>query len=124
MPADPKLDEDRIANALSNPTVVLTPNGIRSLMSLVLMACYDRKVEREFMAEMIDVTAEVGILLSRMESGAKMRAAFSILKPGMEPTEIDEELQGLMRTWNAQRARVAMKFALLRQCPTTFDTIS
>ena len=124
MPADPLLNEQRILETLNNWQLLLTPNSVRSLCALVLMACYDRKVTREFMAEMIDRNQEIGITMSELEGAAKLRGAMRLLRPNVEPKEIDEKIANLCGQWRRQRQIMADKFALVTQCPTTVDRLS
>jgi hypothetical protein len=123
MAADPKLDEAMIARMLTNE-FLLSPQGVRSLLSMVLLACYDRKVEREFMADMIGRADDVHILLSQMESGSKMRAMLTALQPETKTDAIDDELKKLGMEWQRKREGLAAKFSEVRQCPTTRDTIN
>lgn len=107
-------------------------------MSLMLMACYDRKVTREFMADMIDRAAMMNICLSGLEAEARLylyrKGATPATKPArgkktacQPPREIpvtSPEIEQLSKAFNAMRKTMADKFALVTQCPTSENTIS
>lgn len=98
-------------------------------MSLVLLACYDRKVKREFMAEMIDRAAMMDICLSGLECAVRLQMAAA--KPPKKGSKVlaevpvkSPEIEQLTKSFNTQRKALADKFALVTQCPTGENTIS
>jgi len=121
----PKLNEVGIHATLAAEDYFLTPNGMRSVCSLVLLACYDRKVEREFMADIIDQVTNISICLSDLECGSKMaHALVSVVDPKRDTAEHTAKLEGIARELGAKRKRLAEKFALVCQCHTGNDTLS
>lgn len=124
MPADPKLNEKKILHVLRDKDVPITPNGMRSMASLVLLCCYDRKVKREFMAEMLDLTAETYILLARLETAMTVRVLYNAIKPEATTEKMDEQIHELANGVCAKRALFADKFFLVTECPTLADKIS
>ncbi len=124
MPADPKLNESRILEALANDELMLTPNGARSLFSLVLLACYDRKVERDFMADMIDKCAEAEQTVADLECAGRMYTVLYTIEPEGTPANLNEEVERLSRLWISRRKALAEKFSLVCQCPTTLDRVN
>jgi hypothetical protein len=124
MPADPRFNEQAILGTLRNADLVLTPNDVRSLLSLVLMATYDRKVEREFMAEMIDVAACIQITLSKLEMAGSMKALLMKVDPNQPEGPLDNGIDQWCKAWAAQRSVLTAKFARVCACPTTTDAIN
>lgn len=124
MPADPKLNEKKILHVLRDKDIPVTPNGMRSLNSLVLLCCYDRKVEREFMAAMLDLVAETDIIISKIEVAVTVRHLYGVVKPDSSTEQIDKQVNDLMVEFGGARACIAEKFDLVTQCPTLTDKIS
>ena len=125
---DPKLDEERILNTLSSDNVLLTPNVMRSLLSRVIIACYDRKVEREFMCEVVDLCTLMGITVADLESAGRMCVVLSHLEPadGTSPDlgPMSDAISALTDELRGRRKVLTEKFMLLVQCPTTQDKVS
>lgn len=121
---DPRLNEHQILRALDDAQIALTPNGVRSLCSLVLVTCYDRRVVREFMAEIIDLTTEISIIIADLECASRMRAILEERDPERDPKVLDAKITALCAEFMALRKRIAEKFALVVQCPTASDSIS
>lgn len=124
MPSNPKLNEQALLAALRNEHIPLTPNTFRSLLSLTTLACYDRKVEREFFADWIDQCAMLGIDLADMESAGRMRVLYTSMHPDKEPKALDAEIDRLMQGFMAKRRRLAEQFDKVTQCPTEADKVS
>jgi len=120
---DPKLNEEQILATL-DPSIVLTPNGIRSLMSLILLCCYDRQVDREFMADIIDRMAELGIVLAQLECAGKMHAALEVVEADRQPAALNGRIEELMVKFTRLRTNLYEKFKLVTMCPTADDKIS
>lgn len=118
------MNEHQILRALDDAQIALTPNGVRSLCSLVLVTCYDRRVVREFMAEIIDLTTEISIIIADLECASRMRAILEERDPERDPKVLDAKITALCAEFMALRKRIAEKFALVVQCPTASDSIS
>ena len=121
---DPKLDEERILATLSSESVLLTPNGMRSLLARVTLACYDRKVEREFMCEVLDLCSLIGITVADLECAGKMCVVLSVIDKAHDVGPLSEAVATLANELQARRKVLAAKFALVVQCPTTQDKVS
>lgn len=102
----------------------MTPNQVRGLMSLILLASYDRKVEREFFASLLDLCAETNIVLTDLTCGGRMADVLAKIEPEREPSLLNEEIDGHVAKWVANRKRLAEKFRLVMMCPTAADSIS
>lgn len=124
MPADPKLNEARLLLTLSNDDIPLTPDGVRALCSLVVLACYDRKVEREFFASVLDLVATINSALGEIICGGRMAQALHDVDPERTPTLLMEQSVVHGRIFRQTRKLLAEKFALVTQCPTTQDKVS
>lgn len=121
---DPHINEQGILGMLRDEGFPLTPNGVRSTLSMVLLGCHDRLVKRRFMAEMLDLSAMIHINISKLEAGMMMRAAMAKMSPETSTEYIDAELQKGQEEWKVQRRQLAEKWALVCECPTASDTIS
>ena len=121
---NPKLNEYAILATLRNEQVPMRPNELRSLMSLVTLACYDRKVEREFFAEVIDLCALMGVDLADMESAGRMRTLYMEMHPAKQPLALDARIDALVHGFMAKRRRLASRFELVTACPTAEDSFS
>lgn len=124
MPADPKLNEPRILASLRDEMLPLSVNGWRSLCEIVLMACYDRKVEREFFAEVLDLVGETQTAIDEIEMIGRMMKLLMVLGPDKQSEMLVNAAQGMGKMFMHKRRQMADKFALLCQCPTTADKIS
>lgn len=124
MPADPKLNEQAILNTLRNEAAAITPNGMRSLMTLVLMCAYDRKVEREFFGDLLDDCAMIEVDLADLEKAGALRTLYVGEHPGETPTKIDEQVDKICCGFFRKRQGLAEKMSLISQCPTTSDKVS
>lgn len=121
---NPLLNEQAILNTLRNEEIPITPNGMRSLMSLTLIAMYDRGVEREFFADALDDCAMIGIDLADLEKAGAMRGLLGQVDPEKTPELVDAEINKLVQGFMAKRRRLANKLHLTTQCPTAADPVS
>ena len=124
MPGNPLLNEQAILNTLFSEETPITPNQFRSLMSLTLLAAYDRKVKRKFFAEMLDSCAMMHIDLAKIEKAGAMRGLLAQVDAEREPQMVDQEISGIVTGFMAKRRSLAEKFSLITQCPTLHDKIS
>lgn len=97
---------------------------MRSLLSLVLMCAYDRKVEREFFGGLLDDCTMIGVDLADIEKAGALRALYVTEHPGKEPTKIDEHVDKICTGFFAKRRSLADKMNLISQCPTAADKVS
>lgn len=124
MPVDPMLNEPAILKALRNEAEPITPNGMRSLMTFVVLAAYDRKVEREFFIGLLDDVAMIGIDLAEMEKAGALRSLFTNQHPDKEPTKINDQVDKICQGFFRKRQMLADKMDLISQCPTLSDKVS
>ena len=124
MPADPQLPEKAMLNTLADVEHPVTSTGMRQLMLLILLACYDRKVERDFMASMLYETTELHELIGDMESAERCRIMCEDMKIIDISKQYEKEIQDSLEKFCAMRTSLAKKFSLVTQCPTTGDKIS
>lgn len=121
---DPLLNEDMILKTLQDEVFEFSSDDIRGLCNLVLLACYDRKVGREFFAEMIVHSTNMQECVSEVESGIKM---ISVLKK-IDPTKSPDTLSAAIKEWGkkftTERRKMTEQFGLLCQCPTGKDPVS
>ena len=121
---DPKLNELNILATLNNETFHLSTDDYRSLCSLVLLACYDRKVEREFIVEVIETVTAVYSCIEAVELGISFVYFLSVVDPQRKPLLISGNLQ----LWVVELARLRKTLAgymeLLIECPSSSDLIS
>ena len=124
MPADPLLPEQAMLNTLGDTDYPLTSDGFRMLTMLIILACYDRKVNRKFMADMLHEMNELHMLLSDLEGAERCRAAFEENDIIDISTRYKKEVEkGIVKLCKI-RESMANKFSLVTQCPTTRDSIS
>lgn len=116
------MNEHKILHMLEGE-ILLSPAQVRMVMALVLLDCYDRKVQRDFMARMLDYNQQMNITLSELESGYRRRELLLSMRPDCEPKLIDEELNKIGLRINMMRDRVAAEFKLVCQCSCDGDTI-
>lgn len=124
MPADPKLNEERLLATLRDETLPVSVNSWRAIGELVLMACYDRKVEREFFAEVMDLLCEGQAAINELAVTARMIT----LLQGVSPEHPCVILKGIADDWakmfTVKRRALVEKFYLVTECPTTLDKVS
>lgn len=116
------LDDEMIVACLRDENTPISSNMLRSLCSLVLMAAWDRKVEREFFAELVDDVARMSVDIADIETLSNMRALVSAQRGNVNP--IDKEVHKLIVGFSAKRQKVADKMDLIAQCPGKNDSIS
>lgn len=124
MPADPQYNEQAILDALKDTRRGITPNRMRTLCSLVMMCAFDRKVEREFMAGLIDDVTMIGIDLSEMEKAGAMREFLLKLDPERDPQVLDAEVEKLIVGFMRKRANLADKLDKISQIPGSDTKLS
>lgn len=123
MPADPMLNERAILATLRNDAMQLSVDGWRAFCEVILMACFDRKVTREFFAEMLDLTSETQDAIGELEGIGRMMRLLAVTEPTQSSAMLKEEAEKFSKLFAHHRRRIAEKFALLVQCPTTADPI-
>lgn len=121
MAQDPMLNERLILAQLRDEQASVTPNFMRTLCSLVLMSAWDRKVEREFFAGLLDDVAMINIDLSDLESLGRLRQL--LVAHEDDTTPLDERSQTLVAGFMARRKSFATKMDLISQCPKSADSI-
>lgn len=119
---DPELNEEQILQFLVSD-VPISPNGIRTISGLVLLACYDRKVTREYMAKMIDHNQNINIILQGLEKTFRLREAMKLLRPNASTPQLDQNFEELIKRLVALRYRIAEDFKAVTECPTTKNTL-
>jgi hypothetical protein len=121
---DPKINEQGLLMLLRDEGTPLTPNGVRTALSLMVLGCYDRSVKRRFFSEVLDMAALVGVTIADMESAMRLRAVLLKVDPDRHPEVLDAEIAKLQSKWKWQRRELAEKWALVCECPTSQDSIS
>lgn len=120
----PILNELLILATLNREETPLSGDDIRMLSALVLMACYDRKVEREFLAEVIETMSEMHDCVGVLEKGVSYIYILSEIDPERTPSV----LGGAIKEWGEEFTRLRRKLASymekLVECPTAADRIS
>lgn len=124
MGTDPKLNEGRIYSTLCDESIPLSTDGWRALGQLVVLACYDRKVEREFFAEILNLVGETQASLDAVEDAMRMHHLLQVACPGEESKILSKVAQDSGKVFLGARRQLAAKFSLVYQCPTTEDKIS
>lgn len=132
---DPKMDEQALLMTLRQGR--LTPDQFSNIMDMILVACYDRKVERGFMCEMIHRTSEIHRCLSMIDEAVCIelarraqpvqatRARAKKQVPALDPAAITSPaIEGLTATFKNLRGQLGDKLELLTKCATAADTIS
>jgi hypothetical protein len=113
-----------ILATLNREETPLSGDDIRMLSALVLMACYDRKVEREFLAEVIETMSEMHDCVGVLEKGVSYIYILSEIDPERTPSV----LGGAIKEWGEEFTRLRRKLASymekLVECPTAADRIS
>lgn len=98
---------------------------MRTAFALTLMNAYDRKVEREFMWDLIVQTFRAVTCLKQIEIVGHVE--FQRLKAAREKgetVEAGEDFKSLVRQLRGIQRRVHDKLVLVAQCPTDEDRIS
>lgn len=124
MPADPKLDELRLLVTLRNEDMPLTCDGWRCLTNLLILACYDRKVEREFFAEFMDLASTCQSALETIEQTMKMERILVLVNPDLPSAKLAEVGRAALSAFIGSRRVLADKFERVCQCPTLADKVS
>lgn len=125
MPADPKLNEPALLKSLRDPDALIAPEGARFLCNLVLLAAYDRKVDREYFAEVLSTCHDIHVTMADLETAGKMMSVLAKFPDAPEtPGPLMVETDKLCKTWARLRHKLADQFDLVTQCPTLSDKIS
>lgn len=101
-----------------------TPDQIRWLCNMVILAAHDRRVTREFFIEVVNCVAEIQVSLADLISGGRMRYLMSTLDDERETPLINEEMQKTMQGLMRQREKLESMLVKITQCPTLEDTVS
>jgi hypothetical protein len=102
-------------HALLSPDSMLTPDYMRALLNMVLLICYDRKVEREFYAEVADRVTYGFTLLRGMECGViTLRHTRSI--PEATQQVLVDAVNKTSKELTELRVWLCEKLLLLNQC--------
>lgn len=124
MPSQPLMNEQFLLQNLRDLNTPITPTAMRQLCAMTILACWDRKLERGFFANIIDLCMQIEIDLANMEKGGALRYCLGMLDEGRDPELIDAELDRIVRGFMAKRRSLATKFELVTHCPTPADKIS
>ena len=124
MPANPLLDEKLLQMHLSDVNHPVTPDQIRYLCNLALLAAFDRKVTREFVVEIINLCTEIQTLCSQLETAGALRYSLLTLDKRREPALIDDAVQNIVVQFMRTRQTLSERVGLLAQCPTEADIVS
>jgi hypothetical protein len=120
------MDEAAIQATLDNSTR-LSPSGLRGLMVLVLLACYDRRVTRKFFVEMLEDVQSMYIMIDRLEAGVYVGNVLCDHTPaettGKKPEKLVTELAKITAKIGDLRVKMHEKMGLLMECPTSDDKI-
>lgn len=124
MPANPILDEQALLQLLHDVRTPKTPDQIRWMSNMVLLAAHGRNVKREFFVEVINTTSEVHTLLGELQSAGRMHHLMAQLDPARENITLNEQTDKLVRELLAARKTLTGLMEKVSQCPTLDDPIS
>lgn len=119
----PVMDEQKLLMHLRSPGPI-TPLAMRQICCMVVMDCWDRKLERGFFAGILNLCMEIDVLLAEIEKGGAMRYVLGTLDEERNPALLDAKLDISVRDFMRKRQQLAENFVLVCQCPRTEDTIS
>ena len=88
------------------------------------LACYDRKVEREFFGHVLGLVAETQAAIDEIERIACMMKMLETVDPKRESKMLAAEAKRWGNVFMHRRRQLADKVELLCQCPTTADKVS
>lgn len=124
MRADPKINERLLLRHLREINKPCTPDVLRFLCNMSLLACHDRAVTSEFFISVINICSEISSDLAMMEKGGALRHILTQMDGTREPTKLDETLSDLVTGMMRRRVRLADMIELVAQCPTSADKVS
>lgn len=124
MALSPKMDEQNLLRLLSDLSIPMTPLAWRQTAAMVILDCWDRRLERPFFASILDLSVELDSLMATIEKGGAMRYCLTTLDEDRDPVMLDEQLNGIVTQFMRKRHQMAEKFALVCQCPHEGSTIS
>lgn len=138
-PPTPRIDERKLLKALRDTSGPLSPTDMHAICSLVLLCCHDRRVEREFLVDVLRVCDDMYMDAIRMDRAVTLQCAVrsldkrNQLKPDDEtwaqdparlPRLLKTAFDDYLKEYTAKRMKLADMLALLTQCPSPEDTVS
>ena len=95
---------------------------MRNVMRYVLLAAYDRKINRVPFDGLLLLQLELDTLLSKMEASAFAGSLFQGL--GHDPVRLKAALLDFNKDFIELRAKIRSAFWLVTQCPVAGDPIA
>lgn len=124
MPSNPVINEQALLQQVRDNETPRTPDQMRWLCNMVLLAAHDRKVTREFFIEVVNCVAEIQGSLAQLISAGRMRHLLLKYDMKREPEVLDEAVDGLMQGLMRQKEKLEHLMEQIIECPTLADTIS
>lgn len=124
MALTPKMDERALHRLLADLSIPMSPLMMRQAIAMVVLDCWDRKLDRAFFASILDLGVELESLMATIEKGGAMRYCLTTLDADREPVVLDQQLNGIVVKFMHKRRQLAEKFSLVCQCPHEGDTVS
>lgn len=118
------VNEKLLLSWLTDQDSPVTPDQLRFMGNLVLMAAYERDVHREFMRVAINDVSEMNSALARLERAGSYKNLMGGYFPGENTERLDAAAAGIITEVMALKKRLADKVVLLMQCPDEGDTIN
>lgn len=123
MGVSPVFDEQHLIRLL-NPAVDIPLETLENLFGFTIMACFDRRVERDFMADVV-LSCLGGVRAARgMVAEARVLTACEAPQDDAIKTKVEHMVNASALELQAIRNGLFTKMGLLSQCPTAADPVS
>jgi len=135
-----ELDERMILHTLRNVGTDMQATDMHAVCSMVLIACYDRQVEREFFFDVLRLCNEMYTDTVMMDRAVILQQAIALLDkrqqlhpeaktemPGGKralPEQLQAGFEMAHRSYTRKRLQLADMVELLTECPSSLDMIS
>lgn len=120
----PLLNEPYLLAILKNETLPMTSDGMLEFCSVLVLACVDRKVTREYLMEFQDVCNAMHSHLGDVECGMRLIDALKSVDKAYDTKDLDESMREHGKVFTQKRRLLAEMFTKLTECPTADDKIN
>ncbi len=123
MAGDPQIDEDKLLFILDPDNDISLP-ALRVSFYVAVVCAYDRKVEREFFGDVLEIMRKATALQATMEVGKSICEWIKEQDSKRDCAVLQEGMEAAVQEMQGYRKEMYNKLKLVAQCPTSDDKLS